>query len=356
MTFQIALDATKFLIKNAEEEGVTPHLNFFGGEPTLMWDDIIVPLTNWIRQEYKKPFSLGITTNGTLLNDERISFLKNNKISLLFSIDGDKQTQDYNRPYHNGEGSFDDLNEIIPKIIKDFPYTTFRSTVIPETCEHTFDNIMFAKEKGFKNFYTVPNVFENWDENKKEILKKEIDKYIEYYINEFRNGNTPIELTTLKDVFNDIKKINYAIKKGQNRSLRQCFACGKCGLGGNKSASIHPNGNIYSCQEMTSNEGEKSIFYIGNIYSDINDNLRIRLMNIFDSKKATGFDCDNCKYNRICNGGCVANNYMITGDMNINPPMYCWWQQLILDGAIRIMQTLGEEENEAFYKKWSKKR
>ena len=30
-------------------------------------------------------------------------------------------------------------------------------------------------------------------------------------------------------------------------------------------ASIHPNGDIYACQELTSNDGQNSIFWIGNI-------------------------------------------------------------------------------------------
>ena len=353
MTYQIALDSAKFLIKNAEETGATPHINYFGGEPTIMWDSIIVPLTNWIRQEYKKPFTLGITTNGTLLDDERIKFLKDNKISLLFSIDGDKMTQDYNRPYADGKGSFDSLTDIIPKISKNFSRVTFRGTVIPDTCEYTFENIMFAKNNGFKSFFIVPNVFEEWSEDKKNIFKLEFDKYINYYIEEYRNGNTPIDFSTLNRALKDIKKINNAISKNQYRSLKQCSACGKCGLGSGKSASIHPNGNIYGCQEMTSNEGDKSIFYIGNIYTGVEDDRRIRLMEAFDSTVATGMNCESCRYNRICSGGCVANNYLINNSLSINPPMYCWWQQVVLDGAIKIVQMLGNEQNKAFYKKWS---
>jgi uncharacterized protein len=356
MTYEVALDSAKFIIENAEAEGVVPHINYFGGEPTIMWDSIIVPLTTWIRQEYKKPFTLGITTNGTLLNDERIQFLKDNQIGLLFSIDGGKETQDYNRPYHNGEGSFDSLRDLIPKIAQNFRGSTFRSTVIPPTCQYTFDNIMFARDNGFTRFYIVPNVFEEWTEEEKATLKSEFDKYIDYYISEYRSGRIPIEFVSLRDSFRDIKKINNAVIGKQYRTLNQCFACGKCGLGANKNASIHPNGNVYGCQEMTSNEGDKSIFYIGSIYTGVEDDRRFSLMNAFDSAKSIGSNCGTCRYDRICNGGCVANNYLINGDLNIVPPMYCWWQQTVLDAAIRIMQTLGGDRNEMFRERWSRKR
>ena len=32
--------------------------------------------------------------------------MKENNIGLLFSIDGDKETQDFNRPFHSGKGRF----------------------------------------------------------------------------------------------------------------------------------------------------------------------------------------------------------------------------------------------------------
>jgi sulfatase maturation enzyme AslB (radical SAM superfamily) len=110
-----------------------------------MWDEIIVPLVTWIRKEYKEPFSIGITTNGTLLGPSSLEFMKKNDMTLLLSIDGAKETQDYNRPFHSGKGTFDNLENKLPLIIRAFPNTTFRSTVIPDTVEYLFDNIMFAK-------------------------------------------------------------------------------------------------------------------------------------------------------------------------------------------------------------------
>jgi sulfatase maturation enzyme AslB (radical SAM superfamily) len=188
MTYETALDATKFLIANAEEVNQTPSINFFGGEPMLMWDKIIVPLTNWIRKEYKKPFQLSMTTNGTLLNEERIKFMKDNGIGMLLSIDGAKETQDYNRPYHNStSSSFDTLEKILPTVVQNFS-TTFRMTTIPPTCHHVFENIKFADSLGFKSFFVIPNVFQEWPEDKKEILKNEITKYGDYYIDCMRNG------------------------------------------------------------------------------------------------------------------------------------------------------------------------
>lgn len=355
MTYATAKSATEFLIANAEEQGDVPVINFFGGEPMVMWNEIIVPLTNWIRQEYKKPFNLSITTNGVLLNDERISFLKKNGINMLFSIDGAKATQDYNRPFHSGKSSFDVLEPIIPKIIENFPMTTFRMTTIPPTCANVFENVQFAKDNGFKNFFVIPNVFEEWSQEARIILQNEMRKYSEYFIDCYRAGNQPITFSVLEKSFSDIVKINKAITQKTYRNLSGCQACGKCGLGASKFASIHPNGNIYGCQEMTSNEGKESIFYIGNIFTGVDDTRRQSLMNLFDSVDAVGYNCSVCKYNRICDGGCVANNYLVNGDVNKVPEVYCWWKQILLKEAIYISQTLGKEDNPMFKQRWVKK-
>lgn len=352
MTLETAMDATKFLIANAEEAGETPNINFFGGEPTIMWDSIIVPLTEWIRQEYRKPFTLAMTTNGTLLNDERIRFMKENKIGILFSIDGAKETQDYNRPYHNGLGSFDVLEELIPKIATNFPNTTFRMTTIPPTCDHVFENIMFADSQGFKSFFVVPNVFEKWNETDKQALFTEMRKYTNHCIDAYRKGIEPINFSSYDDAFKEIKMINYSYNRKLMRDLMRCQSCGKCGLGSTRYASIHPNGNVYGCQEMTSNEGAESPFYIGNIYTGVRDDLREKLMSTYNHNHVVGLNCDTCKLNAVCDGGCVANNYMITGSVNRLPDVHCWWKQFILEEAIYIVQTLGNEKNELFKQRW----
>ena len=45
-----------------------------------------------MEEKYPNEIDLGITTNGTLLNKEKIDFLYNHKINPLLSIDGAKET------------------------------------------------------------------------------------------------------------------------------------------------------------------------------------------------------------------------------------------------------------------------
>ena len=353
MSYRTAKDAVDMLLDNAEESNTKANITFFGGEPLLMWNKLIKPVVDYIRIEKQNDCTLSVTTNGTLLTDEILQYMKQNKVGILFSIDGCKKTQDYNRPTVNGDGSFDLLANNIDKIVSYFPNTIFRSTTIPDTCEYTWENIEFAIEHRYKSFFTVPNVFEFWSEEKKAILAEQIRKYSEYYVNCFRRGVTPIKFITMEATMKKVRDINTSVKYNKYRIMNYCATCGKCGLGTNSSCSISPNGDIYACQEMPSNCGKDSIFHIGSIYEGVDDTKRIALAESYDPFKARGGDCKKCKLNRICDGGCVANNYMINGDIHISAEIYCWWQQLILSEIEWIIKILGEERNEPFKEYWT---
>ena len=340
MTLETAKDAALFLINNAKAEGgkQRPEINFFGGEPMLMYDSVIKPLVEWVHDDLGEPFRFSITTNGTLLTDERIRFMQRHRFGLLLSMDGNKSVQDYNRPYADGKGSFDALKPVVPKVLAAWPGTTFRMTAIPETCSHLFESIMWASAQGFTNFFVTPNVFEAWDDVARDVLAGELRKYADYYAESKARGVKPITFSTFEQAFWDMKAIADAEAKGVYRAMPKCRSEGKCGLGTSRFASIHPNGNLYACQEMTSNEGEDSAFYIGSIYGGVDNNRRRALAEAFDSVPAWGEYCGECEYDRICDGGCVANNYMVTGKLGGMPEMYCWWRRAVLHEAMRVKE------------------
>lgn len=352
MSIQTAIDAANFLIRNAEDDGVTPSITFFGGEPMLCWDTVIVPVTEYVRKEYRKPFFLSITSNCTLMTEERLRYLKDNGVSLLFSVDGAKETQDYNRPLASGESCFDKIKDIIDLIPKYFPSVTFRSTAIPETCSHLFENIMFAEEHGYSRFYVVPNTLGVWDNASRTIMSQEMRKYSDYYIDRFRSGVTPIQFSEFDKALAKISRINAAIIDGEYRKESVCGSCAKCGLGVNRYGAIDYRGNVYGCQELVTDMDAANIFCIGNIYDGVDAEKRIKLSGSFDKDARSGDDCKSCRLDRICDGGCVANNYIVSGNVNIVTPVYCWWMNLLLDEAIYVCNEMGETPPEAFMKKW----
>ena len=347
ITLQTAKDAADFLAVNASDGHAS--INFFGGEPLLMWEKIIVPLTLYVREKYGSGFSLSMTSNCTLLDRTKAEFMREHGIGLLFSMDGDRATQEHNRPMRSGASSFDVLEEKIPLILEYFPGVMFRSTVTPATVHDLYRDILYAEGKGFGEFFTMPNCFEVWDET--DTLRAQLRAYSNHYIDFMRQDKDPIYFSQLEKYFKKILLRNVSIQRNERRTSASCTACGKCGLGSGKFAGINLNGDLVGCQELFSHCDDH--FAIGNIYTGVRDDLRRKLTAEYDSTPAAGDGCASCPLDRICDGGCVANNYLLSGNVHTVPGIYCEWSRLLFGEAVYIMEALGAEENERFKARWA---
>lgn len=351
MTYETALQSVKFVCENAEKSGTFPTVCFFGGEPLVKWDDIIVPIVNYIRKEYKKPCGLNMTTNGVLLTEDKLKFMRENGLSFLLSVDGDKQAQDTNRVYHNGRGSFEDIP--LDLILKYFPEITIRGTFDCNTVEYLSDSIRFMHEFGFDSTFFYPNVSGEWKDISINKMRKQLRNFSDYFIENIRNGKV-IHHKPLETKINECVKLNWYIDNNMTYSKTGKKAIvEKCGIGVNQCCSISTSGEIYGCQEMPSNYmcGEDNIFMFGDVFNGVNVDKRMKLVETFSVKDIDGTEyggCDNCRLQPICNSGCSATNFRYSGSFSKPPRMYCEFNNALLDEAEYIIGVLGEERNELF--------
>ena len=68
--------------------------------------------------KHGKNFRYTITTNGILLDDEKMDYINQHMSNVVLSIDGRKEVNDENRKSPNGKGCYD---VIVPQISKDCP-------------------------------------------------------------------------------------------------------------------------------------------------------------------------------------------------------------------------------------------
>lgn len=341
MKLQTAIDAVEYLARNAKERNEVPSINFFGGEPLLKWTEIIVPLTKYVREKYGDKFDLSMTTNGILLDEEKLEYMKENRIGFMVSIDGNKKTQDLNRPLHNGQSSFNILAPKIPIFLKYNPNMTFRATVDHDNASEYFDNHKFAIENGYNNIFTIVNVFTEWTIEEKEELKKQIRKTADYYL-ELMLDNKDVSFSPFESMFSKINRIEIAKKNNQYRTAGEgLLAYGRCGLGASKFASIATDGTLYSCQEMNDNHELGKDFVIGSIYSGEDNEKRMAIISRFNPKKVhstDGMKCEECPFDMICDGACTINNYFKNRDLNIMPSILCYYYQCLYEEALRIRE------------------
>lgn len=331
MTYETAKDAVDFYARNSLDEVTVPMVTFFGGEPLLRYDDIVMPIVEYVRETYGD-YSLSITTNGTLLDEERLKFFKDNGVDILLSIDGDKPTQDRLRTKHDGSGSFDDIP--IDLYLKYYPQGTFRATLDPRNVRDMYDNYLFAEGEGYKSVTMIPNVFEEWTSEDYEAMERGVDQIMDH-IAEAKASGKPYavfsEFEKRKDDF-----LNKTDKRGKVRDLP---ACGTCGIGASVYGSIGPSGDIYSCQEMTENTQYKD-FIIGNIYTGVDDERRMELSKKFhvdNIKSSEDGRCERCTVKHLCTGACTINNFFKTGSLETVPETCCRWYEIVCNANERTV-------------------
>jgi sulfatase maturation enzyme AslB (radical SAM superfamily) len=212
MSIETAKKAVDFLYGNlkrkrevCKDNSIKGNINFFGGEPMLLFNEIIVPLILYTKEKYPNDFTFGITTNGTLLTEESIKFFYDNQVHILLSIDGNKETQDYNRPCkNNNQSSFDMIESIFPILLDYFPNTCFRMTIYEDTCDKLFDNILFAQQAGFQNIFFCIDSRHNFSEESHLKLRIELEKIFLYFTGSLING---FEFPNIKPLTEALKMV-----------------------------------------------------------------------------------------------------------------------------------------------------
>lgn len=350
-TAQVAMDAMQYIANNWIENPNTdpPAFTFFGGEPTVKWDEIIIPAATWCREvldkqliKYDIAMHLSITTNGQHLTEERIKQWKELNGFFLLSIDGVPIVQDVDRPRIDGGSSFNKIYEILPALLHYFPETTFRSTVTPYSAPYLFDSFIFAYGMGFKSYFVCPNVREKWDDEARTALAKSFEAICNVHYCDITMHKDGLKFWNWFEDFHNVIMADLFVPMTTKR----------CGLG-TTSCGIGTKGEIFGCQEHNTYD-EDDIFYLGNIYTGGIEQSRInnllKMYSTLESPKNAEFPekCETCNLRNRCNLlFCPSANLASTGKLNLLPDAECFWKNLMFDNANRILTLIEEDNNHA---------
>ena len=307
MSEETAKKAIDFLIQNSGNRRIL-EADFFGGEP-LMCLNVIKNVVAYAReqgQKYGKKFLFTTTTNALLLDDDAIDFFNREMENVVLSIDGRKQVHDAIRKTINGKGSFDLVLPKIKKFVKSRGNKSYyvRGTFTAKNLDFSKD-VLFLAEQGFDSISMEPVVTDIDDLQIKPehlpAIKAEYEKLCEAYLEKYRKG----------EGFNFFH-FNIDLEGGPCLSKR-VSACGA----GNEYFSVVPNGDIYPCHQFAGDPA----FRMGSVYDGrLDADIRGKFAS---SCLFTRKNCQNCFAKFICSGGCSANNYHFTGDIETPYPITC---------------------------------
>lgn len=326
MSKETAEKAVEFAIKGSRQRH-NLELDLFGGEPLMNWG-VVEHIVNYVRrreQETGKNIKLTLTTNGTLLNDNNIKFLNDNRVMLVLSLDGKKETHDAMRPFPNKSGSYDAAVRGFKKVIdsregKNYylrgTYTHFSTHFADEVLDMTKVGKEISVEPvvGIDEPYVLT-------EDDLPVLFAEYDKLARAYLEHRRNG----------DAF-DFFHFNVALDNGP------CVAKRLAGCGaGHEYFAITPEGDIYPCHQFVGREQYKlGTLDTGVVKPDLVQKFR-------HTHVMTKSECSKCWARFFCSGGCHANADLINGDISKPYEYGCKLQKKRLECAIIIQAILSAE-------------
>lgn len=326
MSNEIAEKAVEFAIKGSKQRH-NLDIDLFGGEP-LVNPDVVRHVVSYVRKREKetgKNIKLTLTTNGTLLNDENIEFLNKNRVMLVLSLDGKKETHDGMRPFPNKQGSYDVVAEKFKKVIesrheKNYylrgTYTHYNINFVDDVLDMT----RIGKEISMEPVVGIDEPYV-LTEDDLPLIMKEYEKLARIYLQRRREGN-PF----------DFFHFNVALDNGP------CVAKRLAGCGaGHEYFAITPEGDIFPCHQFVGREEYK----LGTLDTGVVKPLMVKkFRNMHVMNKPT---CKECWARFFCSGGCHANADLINGDLSKPYEYGCKLQKKRLECAIIIQAMLAAD-------------
>lgn len=281
-----------------EENNIeTATIQFYGGEPCCNWD-IVEYCVSRAKKMY--PFSFVVITNGTLLDEKKIQFIKENDIGIGISLDGTKEITDLHRKFIREDKSvYDEVISNLEKLKKAEIRLALSVTLTENLLEYQEEMLDFFEKINIENINY--NLLHSHDKAQR------LESYYEY-ATDFLIAS--FERLSKKGIMDD------RIFRKIDAFSDDIFYYADCGVVYANQIVIKPNGAIGICQgECLSEEHE-----IGNILtSDFTDivNSKERL----DWKKhATIYNqyCLDCEAISICGGGCCLQAKEVGENNNID--------------------------------------
>ena len=297
---KLSLKEAKNLLAECWYNGITM-LNLSGGEPFLR-NDIFEIL------DYAQKFEdIVITTNGTLLNDEKCKKLSTYKnIKLSISLDGLEETHD---KFRRKKGAFRKVIDTLPLLNKYNIKYAIKYTLSKETAEDSVKLLNFIAKMGAKEF-NVRRVIVAGNANKDMVLSNEEYKNIIRELIQscrrldvkFRTGD-PLLIPIFSEVWGiDIK----------NDDLSKIYAGCQAG---DEIIYIDYKGNVGACSyipKFADNIKDKPL-------DEILKNNKL-FIDLREYKNKLEGKCNKCTYKMIC-GGCRASALALKKSLFAEDPL-----------------------------------
>jgi uncharacterized protein len=326
MTSDTAFKIVDFALAQSNN-GHPVQINFFGGEPLLCLDLMreVADYTLQCAVQKQLDVSLGVTTNGTLLDDDAMAFLIDYGVDLCISLDGPANIHDHQRVYPDGSGTFKDVMGNLNKALVHLPSLQVNTVFGPSTLSSLPDVMDFIIDMDVPAIHLNPDIMTQWNaaacQELGPVMEQVADRYIACYQ---RGRELAVNLI-------DGKAILF-LKGGYESEDR-------CGMGETE-FGFAPSGNIYACERFIGQDDDPR-FRLGNIHTGVDLTRRCQIVSMRGNRNP---ECVNCNLEPYCMNWCGCTNFHMSGLSNQAGPALCAEERAVIGAARRVFITLAEED------------
>ena len=295
MSTDVGKAAIDFLLANSGNRR-NLEVDFFGGEPLLNWDTVveIVRYGRDREKEFGKNIRFTLTTNGVLLDSEKMDFINRHISNIVLSLDGRREVNDPMR----GGGTYDVLVPAFKQIAESRNQDNYyiRGTFTAKNLDFTND-VKHIADLGFRQISVEPIIGGGAD------LELRVEHLVEIKEEYWRLADIMIKNPEAFNFFHFNIDLN-----GGPCAKKRINGCGA----GTEYLAIAANGAMYPCHQFA----DKPEFILGSLAVDNTDYKNTKINDRFAQTNIYGIEkCRTCWGRFFCGGGCAANAYVTNGDL-----------------------------------------
>lgn len=252
------------------------NLSFFGGEPLLYFDKVVVDIVNHAKMQCKAfdaKLSIHFTTNAYLLTDSVLKQLEGLDVSFQITIDGGKQVHDSVRKTKGGEPTYARIVEHIH-----------------QTLSHGFPvGVRFNyTAKSIPSFIDVVKDFSHLQQEQKQLVN-----FIFQRVWQDNEGDASQVEQQVEHIERAFEQAGLFVNNAKSYIVPYCYADGV------NTAVVNYNGDLFKCtaRDFAPKSKEGTLAADGTLRW--NERLRKRM-----SIRHGSDTCLQCRIYPICHGGC----------------------------------------------------
>lgn len=292
MTLETAKSVVSREVQLTRESNNKDGIRFdlFGGEPLLQFD-LIKELCAWIWETITDvKVDIFITTNGTLLDDEKKEWFKayKEKINLIMSVDGKDDVQECNRGCHSSDLPIIWMLETMPNYL-------LSMTVSRKSLANFADELIYFHEQNYR-IDAKPAQGEDWQKGDGKIYENQLNKLADYYL-----AHPDVSLMYI------FKETSYVHLLNNEPNEKYGKTCGVA----DELVAYDVEGRLFPCHHFLPNVNGKT---------DMLDYLNT--VDFTNSSRFVDDECMKCDILKLCRT-CCARNFNERGDVSRRDKIIC---------------------------------